>query len=135
MAAHPVPFELTMLGCAVALVLVQIVLQAAAQAPFLSPAVLMGPRDAATAIDNKYVGRIARALRNVLETFPLFAAAVLGVVAAGRTGAATAHGAELYVWARTLYVPAYISGIPFLRTIIWGVSMAGIVMILWQLLA
>ena len=135
MTAHPVSLELTMLGCAIALVLVQITLQAASRAPFLSPATLMGSRDTANVIDNKYVGRIDRALRNVLETFPLFAAAVLGVVAAGRTSSSTAHGAEIYVWARTLYVPAYISGIPFLRTIIWGVSIAGIVMILWQLLA
>ncbi len=135
MASHPVPFELTMLGCAVALVLLQLVLQAAAQMPFLSLSTLMGPRDTPNVIDNKYVGRIARALHNVLETFPLFAAAVLGVVAAGRTGSATAHGAEIYVWARTLYVPVYIAGIPVLRTIIWAASIVGIVMILWQLLA
>ena len=130
MTAHPLPIELTMLGCAIALALVQIVLQASSQLPFVSLGYLMGPRDTSPAIDNKYVGRIGRALQNMLATFPLFAAAVLGVVAAGRTSTTSAHAAELYVWARALYVPVYIAGIPVLRTLIW---IASIVAIVWML--
>ena len=135
MTAHPLPIELTMLACAIALVIVQIVLQASAQLPFVSLGFLMGPRDQPAVIDNKYVGRVNRALHNMLATFPIFAAAVLGVVVAGRTNSATAHGAELYVWARALYVPVYILGIPVLRTLIWLASILAIVWLLEPLFA
>ncbi|WP_024869688.1 MAPEG family protein [Pseudoxanthomonas suwonensis] len=79
-------------------------------------------------------GRAERAFRNLLETFPFFAAAVLGVVAAGRTGHGTALGVQLYLWARLLYVPLYLAGIPYLRSAVWAVSMLGLVMVLWPLL-
>ncbi|MBV1706197.1 MAG: MAPEG family protein [Hyphomicrobiales bacterium] len=135
MTAHPLPFEISMLAWAIALVIFQIVLQAASQFPFVSIGFLMGPRDSAATIDNKYVGRINRALHNILATFPLFAAASLAVVVAGRTSATTAHGAEMYVWARVLYLPVYIAGIPVLRTLVWTASIVAIVWLMEPLFA
>jgi uncharacterized MAPEG superfamily protein len=78
--------------------------------------------------------RAERAFRNFLETFPFFAAAVLGVVAAGRTGEATAFGVQLYLWARVLYVPLYLAGVPYVRSLAWAVAMAGLVSVLLPLL-
>lgn len=78
--------------------------------------------------------RVNRALRNFLETFPLFAAAVLAVVAASRGSDDTALGAQLYFWARVAYVPVYAAGIPYLRSVIWAVSLWGILQVLWALL-
>src|SRR5699024_1944227 len=67
-------------------------------------------------------GRADRALRNFLETFPLFAAAALAVVATGSGDAGTAFGAQLWFWARVVYVPLYLAGIPYLRSLVWAVA-------------
>lgn len=74
--------------------------------------------------------RLVRAFRNFLETFVFFAAAVLAVTLAGKANATSALGATLYFWARLVYVPVYASGIPLLRTMIWTVSIVGLVMVL-----
>ncbi|SRR5690554_6284584 len=75
-------------------------------------------------------GRADRALRNFLETFPFFAAAVLAVVATGSGDAVTALGAAVYFWARVVYVPLYLAGIPYLRSLVWAVSLLGMLMVL-----
>ena len=79
-------------------------------------------------------GRIERSYFNLLETMPAFAALVLIVLYTGNASPTTALGAQIYFWGRVLYFPAYLAGIPFVRTIIWVVSTAGLVMILWDLL-
>ena len=60
----------------------------------------------------------------------MFAAAVLAVVAVDRADAQTALGAQLYFWARVAYIPLYAAGIPYLRSVVWGVSLVGILMVL-----
>ena len=93
-----VPVELKLLMAAVIVGLIQIVWAAAAgrggerNLPWL-----MGPRD-----EPKPVGLVAarldRALANFLETFPLFAGAVLACAAAGKLGGPlTIYGSALYV--------------------------------------
>lgn len=74
--------------------------------------------------------RVDRSSRNFMETFVFFAAAVLAVVVGQCTSAKTALGAELYLWARVVYLPVYAIGIPYLRTLVWTVSVVGIVMVL-----
>ncbi|SFS02539.1 Uncharacterized conserved protein, MAPEG superfamily [Dyella sp. OK004] len=78
--------------------------------------------------------RADRASRNFLETFVFFAAAVLAVVLAQRNTTSTALGAEIYVWARVAYLPVYLAGIPYLRTLIWAVSLWGLIQVLAGLL-
>jgi uncharacterized MAPEG superfamily protein len=77
--------------------------------------------------------RAGRASRNFLEMFAFFAAAVLAVVVAQRTSATTLLGAQLYFWARVLYLPVFAIGIPYLRTLVWAVSLVGIVLVLGAL--
>lgn len=77
--------------------------------------------------------RVDRALKNFLETFPLFAAAALAVVLTERGSADTALGAQLYFWARLAYVPIYAAGVPYLRTVVWAVSIWGLLQLLWAL--
>lgn len=48
--------------------------------------------------------------------------------------AETAMGAQLYFWSRVAYVPAYASGLPYLRTMVWAASIIGLVMVLRPLL-
>ncbi|THD06012.1 hypothetical protein B1991_15065 [Rhodanobacter lindaniclasticus] len=75
-------------------------------------------------------GRLDRARANFLETFPLFAAAVLAAHVLQQHDQLTVLGAQLYFWARVLYVPVYAAGIPYLRSLTWAVSVAGIVLLL-----
>jgi len=77
-------------------------------------------------------GRIERSYFNLLETMPAFAALVLIVLYTGNASPTTALGAQIYFWGRVLYFPAYIAGIPFTRTIIWTISMVGLLMIFWE---
>ena len=74
--------------------------------------------------------RASRASRNFLETFAFFAAAVLVVVVGQCTSSTTALGAQIYFWARVLYLPIYAAGIPYVRTLVWAISVLGLVMVL-----
>lgn len=78
--------------------------------------------------------RVDRGLRNFLETFPFFAAAILAVVLTQRTSPDTALGAQVYFWARLLYIPIYAAGIPYVRSLVWAVSLWGLLQVLWALL-
>jgi uncharacterized MAPEG superfamily protein len=125
-----VPVELKLLLAAVIIGLVQIIWAAAAGGGGERDLKwLMGPRD-----DAKPVGvvaaRLNRALTNFLETFPLFAAALLACDFAGKFGPMTYYGAILYVAGRALFVPIYAAGLPVVRTLVWAVSMVGLVMVI-----
>ncbi|MBP3975017.1 MAPEG family protein [Pseudoxanthomonas spadix] len=78
--------------------------------------------------------RAQRASANFMETFPFFAAAVLAVIALERQSPQTALAAQLYFWARLAYLPVYVIGIPYLRTLVWLVSLWGILQLVWALL-
>ena len=79
-------------------------------------------------------GRAARAHRNMLENLVLFAALVLAAVVAGKTNNMTLLGAQIFFWARLVYAPVYIAGMPWLRTAVWTVSVVGLGMIFLQLI-
>lgn len=125
-----VPVELKLLMAAVIVGLVQIAWAAGAGAGGeRNAAWLLGPRDEPKPV-SMVAGRLSRALSNFLETFPLFAAAVLACGFAGKFGPLTMWGAALYVIARALFVPIYASGVPVVRTLMWAASMAGIIMVI-----
>lgn len=77
--------------------------------------------------------RADRAFRNFLETFPFFAAAAVAVVATGSGDAGTAFGAQLWFWARVLYVPLYLAGIPYVRSLVWAAALLGMLRVVWGL--
>lgn len=86
-----------------------------------------GPRDEAMPISGM-AARLDRGFRNYMETFPFFAAAVLLGAATTTLRDFTVWGAHLYVWSRLLYVPLYAYGSP-LRTLVWGISLVGLLMV------
>jgi uncharacterized MAPEG superfamily protein len=126
--------ELRMLALSIVLGLVQIVLAAhvaALQRGFIWAATARDtPRPALTGV----AGRLDRALRNFLETFPLFAAAVLMAHVAGRHGWMTEWGAQLYFWARIAYLGLYAGGVFLVRSLAWSVATLGIVLLLLALM-
>ena len=125
--------ELTMLALAAALGLVQIVLSAQAKNRQNGFQWAAGPRDEPRPPLAGVGGRLERALANFLETFPLFAAAVLIAHAAGRHDWMTVWGAQLYFWARVVYVPLSGFGVPLVRSLVWNVATLGIILILLSL--
>lgn len=128
--------ELTLLAWTLVLAIVQILLPAMLRNRETGLDYNASARDAASpAPVGKITGRLQRAQRNLFETLPLFAAAVLIAHVAGRNGELTFWGASLYLAARVVYVPLYAAGIPFVRSLAWMVSMAGLVMILVAILA
>ena len=90
----------------------------------------VGARDEAAPPLGRFGGRAERAFRNFLETFVFFAAAVLLANALGKHSPSAVLGAQIYFWARVAYVPVYILGVPFLRTLIWAASLVGIGMVM-----
>ncbi len=91
-------------------------------------------RDAAMPPLSPIADRLGRAQANLFETLPLFVAAVLIAHAAGIHSTRTVLGAQLYFWARVVYLPLYAFGVPQIRSLVWLVSLAGLLMIVFALL-
>ena len=121
--------ELKMLTLSVVLGIVQIV--AASHAASLQ----RGYQWTASSRDEKVpplqgvAGRLDRALRNFLETFPLFAAVVLAAHVTDTHNALPALGAQLYFWARLAYALLYAAGVPVVRSLVWNVATVGILLL------
>ncbi len=125
--------ELRLLGAAALIGLLQLCWAATASQRQRGFAWASGPRDEPRQVHGT-AARLQRAVTNFLETFPIFAAALLAAVALGRTGDTTLAGAWLYVIARALYVPLYAAGVSVLRSLIWFASLVGILLELVALL-
>lgn len=122
--------ELTYLAVTLILALVQVFLPAGARTVEFGSKWNAGPRAQTPAAKTPLTGRLERAQANLYETLPLFIGAVLIAHVAGRNGALTAWGTALYFWARVVYLPLYAFGVPYVRSLVWTVSFAGLVMIL-----
>jgi uncharacterized MAPEG superfamily protein len=125
--------ELIILTWSVALTLVQLVIAILAGIAQVGLPILAGNRDDVPAFTG-LAGRAHRSHRNMLESLILFAAVALTVVAAGKSNAMTVLGADLFIGGRAAYALLYVAGSPWLRTGAWGVAMAGLVLMLLQLL-
>jgi uncharacterized MAPEG superfamily protein len=86
-------------------------------------------RDEAVPPLNGLAGRLERAMRNYLETFTFFAAAVILAAVTGRHNWMTVAGAHLYLWGRVAYLALYALGVPLVRSLMWNVATIGIVLI------
>jgi uncharacterized MAPEG superfamily protein len=121
--------ELTLLAWTLALAAFQVLLTAIVRTAQYGAKWNAGPRDEALPPPWRVVGRLERAQRNLFETLPLFAAAVLIADQAGRSGHLTQLGAQLYFWGRVVYLPLYAAGIPVVRSLVWAASFVGLILI------
>ena len=78
--------------------------------------------------------RAARALANMQEAMPVFLGLALMDMIVAPEAASAITGATVFLVARALYVAVYIAGIAVVRTLLWAVSWAGLVMMLLPLL-
>jgi len=126
--------ELKMLALSIVLGLIQIVLAshgASLQRGYIWTA---SARDQPVLALTGAAGRLARALQNFGETFPLFAAAVLMAHVATRHSWMTEWGVQLYFWGRIAYLALYATGVFLLRSLVWNVATLGIILVLLALL-
>lgn len=125
--------ELKLLVWSTGLALTQMLVALLAAIRQVGVSALVGNRENLPALE-KWAGRAQRAHRNMLESLVIFAALVLVAQVSGKSNAMTALGAQVFFWSRLAYAPVYVIGIPRLRTALWGVSFAGLLQILLQLL-
>ncbi|MGI4950340.1 MAG: MAPEG family protein [Janthinobacterium lividum] len=75
-------------------------------------------------------GRVQRAYANYMQTFPYFAVAVLVAHLLNRHSSLTVLGAQLYFWSRLAFPFLYAFNVIGVRTVAWGLSTLGIVLVL-----
>lgn len=122
-------FELTMLAWTLVLAFVQILLFDFARTGQYGLKWNMGPRDEAMPPLSPTAERLRRAQDNLFETLPLFIGAVLIAHVADRNSDLTHWGTLIYLAGRVVYVPLYALGIRTLRSLVWLVSLAGLIMV------
>jgi len=127
--------ELTILGWTLVLALVQIFLPSIARTRETGSTYNMSARDEPGPPVGKVTGRLKRAQANLFETLPLFAAAVLILHVTAQHNTLTLYGSALYLAARVLYVPLYAFGVPVVRSLVWSLSLVGLLMLFWVILA
>jgi len=94
----------------------------------------LGPRDDAPPLP-VYAERAKRALNNMYEAMPVFIILSMLIMIRGEESEPLAQtGAMVFFFARALYVPAYLAGVPGLRSAIWGVGGIGLGMMLYEVL-
>ena len=124
------PEFMTLAGVLI-LTLVQILLAATARTAELGLKWNAGARDGDCAPPGKLAGRLLRAQANLFETLPIFIAAILMAQMTARDGTSlTLLGSHLYLLGRLLYLPLYALGVAYIRTLAWGVSLVGLVMVI-----
>lgn len=128
------PIELMLLGWSTVLLVFHIMVEGQTATRDRGLDWNAGPRDGEAKPLGKLAGRAQRALRNFQETYPAFIALALALAVSGRAGGLGAIGAWTWFAARIVYLPLYLLGIPYLRSLCWMVSMLGLVLMLVRLL-
>jgi uncharacterized MAPEG superfamily protein len=120
--------ELASLELAVLLWLVHLLL--AAGLTGAPPPYLFSSRDDPPPPVTKIGGRAARAFRNYMESFPVFAALVLAFLA---TNHPAGFWSALWILARIVYLPLYLYDVIYVRTAAWVISIVALVAMLIRL--
>ena len=125
--------ELTCLELSVALWVVHVLVQAGVGNVELPFGYLFTSRDKPPAVNGLLFGRATRALANYIENLTPFVTVALALIITQRTGGAGALGAAIWILARIVYIPLYLFGVVYARTLVWGISIVGLLMMLSRL--
>ena len=123
------PVEFTMLALAIVLGMLQLFIAARVGNGQRGIAWNVGPRDTPSPPVSALAGRLDRAFRNFMETFPFFAVAVLSAHAMNRFSWLTLIGSQVYLIGRVIYVPLYAAGVPAIRTLVWLIATVGMLLV------
>lgn len=126
-------FELYMLAGTLVLAFVQILLFDMARTGQYGLKWNTGARDEEMPPLSAMANRLQRAQNNLFETLPLFIGAVLIAAVAQVQSDLTHWGTLIYLAGRIVYVPLYAFGVKQLRSLVWLVSTAGLLMVFWTI--
>lgn len=122
--------ELKMLFGAVILGLIQLLLSAQLSTAQRGLAWNLSSREEKVPELTGMAGRVDRAFKNFMQTFPFFIAVILMVQITTLGNSTTALGAQMYLYSRIAYLPLYALGIPYIRSLVWGISLVGIILVM-----
>ena len=122
--------ELICLELSIVIWIAHVLIQAGLGGGALGGPYLAGPRDQALQPKGVIYGRATRALGNYVENLGPFIAADLGLIAMHHEGG---WGATVWIVARIVYIPLYLVGVAYARTIVWVISIVGLIMMLVRL--
>ncbi len=126
------PF-LPLIGWSVVLLVVHILLQGWTATKELGSQWNAGPRDEGRKPSGHLAGRAERASANFRETYPAFIALALALVFKGDAAGSGLYGAWVWFACRIIYVPLYLAGIPYIRSLVWIGSLAGLALMFFNL--
>jgi len=125
--------EITCLILSVVLWVAHVLTQAVTARAEFGDAYLFSPRDKQLLPKGLVCGRAARAFANYTENYVPFAAMALALIATGHTGGMGAAGATIWILARIVYLPVYVMGVVYVRSVLWGAALVGLLMMLVRL--
>ena len=128
------PTELLLLGWSTVLLFAYVMIQGQTATRDRGLDWNAGPRDGDQKPLGEMAGRAERALKNFQETYPVFVALALGLAVTDRTGGLGAIGAWLWFVARIVYIPLYLFGIRYVRSLCWLASILGLLLMLIRFL-
>ena len=131
---YELSIELTMLMWASILYVLQVLLGALAADLKNGMAWGLGNRENIPALEG-WGGRAQRAYVNMAENLLPFACLVLIAYSLGRTGELSVLGAEIFLISRLAYAVLYVAGIKVLRSLAYFGGLAGMILIIVQLLS
>ncbi|WDR04470.1 MAPEG family protein [Devosia rhodophyticola] len=118
-------FTLTLLAWSTTLIAGYVLIQSLAYQLDVGVTHGAGPRDNERPL-GKMAGRSRRALDNLGQTYAVFVALSLALELSGRADGLSFWGGQLYFWARWVYLPSYLIGVPYVRSLCWLVSVLGL---------
>jgi uncharacterized MAPEG superfamily protein len=121
--------ELRMLVWSAILLLALILMQAGAGVAANGLRAMAGNRDHLPP-PKPFPARAKRTVDNHIENLVVFAPLLVAAVLSHHTGPWTALGAQLYFWGRLAHAMLYLAGVPYIRPLAYGVSLAGMTMII-----
>jgi len=123
-------YLLVLLCLSVVLLLVHILLQGNFATKDRGTAWNAGPRDGDNEPKSVMAGRTARASRNYQETYPACIGLLLAMILTGDSSGFGLFGAAVWLVARIVYIPLYLKGIPYVRSLVWLVSLVGLALMM-----
>ena len=128
------PIELICLAWAVVLGLAHILIAGQARTNELGTKWNASARDGVQPVLSNMSNRLLRSQANFFETFPLFVAVILITATTQLFSSYSQWGAVLYLAARIVYFPLYAYGVAYIRTVVWLISLIGILLVLCPLI-
>jgi len=87
-----------------------------------------GPRDEGRKPKGRIAGRAERASKNFQETYPAFVGLALALAIVAPVSPLGHAGALIWFAARLVYIPLYLGGVAYIRSLAWAVAMLGLLL-------